>query len=96
MAGTRSTDEETHVTTSLGILGCGNIFGRYVSGLRRFPELRIVRVGDVDTGRAKDAAAEYDLPAWGDDGVLNADPFSREFTCAKFGDHRLFPAVQIV
>lgn len=57
----------------IGILGCGNIFGRYVSGLSRYPELRIVRVGDVDTQRAKDAAAEYDLPAWGNDGDLYAD-----------------------
>jgi predicted dehydrogenase len=61
------------VATNLGILGCGNIFGRYVAGLRRYPELRIVRVADVDTGRAKDAAAEYDLPAWGDDAELFAD-----------------------
>jgi hypothetical protein len=47
-----------------------------LSWLSRYPELRIVRivrVGDVDTGRAKDAAAEYDLPAWGDDGDLYAD-----------------------
>jgi len=60
---------ETPVATNLGILGCGNIFGRYVAGLRRYPELRIVRVADVDTDRARQAAAECDLPAWGDDVV---------------------------
>lgn len=57
----------------LGILGCGNIFGRYVSGLSRYPELRIVRVADVDTARARDAAAEHGVPAWGDDAALYAD-----------------------
>ena len=57
----------------LGILGCGNIFSRYVSGLSRFPELRIVRVADVDTARARDAATEHGVPAWGDDADLYAD-----------------------
>ena len=36
-----------------------HIFGRYVSGLRRYPELAIVRVGDIDATRAKEAAAEF-------------------------------------
>jgi predicted dehydrogenase len=58
---------------SVGILGCGNIFGRYLAGLRRYPELRIVRVADVDTDRAGEAAAEFDVPAWGDDADLYAD-----------------------
>lgn len=57
----------------IGILGSGNIFGRYVSGLSRYPELEIVRVADVDVDRAKLAAAEYDIPAWGDDADLYAD-----------------------
>ena len=43
----------------IGILGAGNIFGRYVEGLRTFPELEVVRVADVDTARAKQAADEY-------------------------------------
>ena len=34
----------------IGILGSGNIFGRYVTGLARYPELEIVRVGDIDVG----------------------------------------------
>ncbi|GAB2873756.1 Gfo/Idh/MocA family protein [Streptomyces mayteni] len=57
----------------IGILGSGNIFGRYVTGLRRYPELRIVRVGDVDVARAKQAAVEHSIPAWGDDAELYAD-----------------------
>jgi predicted dehydrogenase len=57
----------------IGILGSGNIFGRYVSGLAAYPELRIVRVGDIDVARAKEAAAEYGIPEWGDDASLYGD-----------------------
>ncbi|MFE5123865.1 Gfo/Idh/MocA family protein [Streptomyces sp. NPDC056669] len=62
--------KETH---RIGILGSGNIFGRYVTGLARYPELEIVRVGDIDVARAKQAAAEHAIPAWGDDAELYAD-----------------------
>jgi predicted dehydrogenase len=57
----------------IGILGTGNIFGRYVSGLTRYPELQIGRIGDIDPTRAKQAAADHDIPAWGDDAELYAD-----------------------
>ena len=60
-------------THRIGILGSGNVFGRYVTGMRRYPELDIVRVGDVDAGRAKAAAAEHEIPVWGDDAELYAD-----------------------
>ncbi|MEV7872238.1 Gfo/Idh/MocA family oxidoreductase [Streptomyces sp. NPDC088124] len=60
-------------THRIGILGTGNIFARYVTGLARYPELQIVRVGDIDTARAKQAAADHDIPAWGNDGELYAD-----------------------
>jgi predicted dehydrogenase len=55
--------EETLVASHrVGILGCGNIFGRYVAGMARYPELEIVRVVDVDVGRAKKAAGSLDGP----------------------------------
>lgn len=57
----------------LGILGTGNIFSRYVTGLSKFPELQIARVGDIDTARAKEAAAEFGITTWGDDRELYAD-----------------------
>jgi predicted dehydrogenase len=57
----------------LGILGSGNIFGRYVAGLGRYPSLKIARVGDIDTGRAKEAATEFGIPDWGNDEDLYAD-----------------------
>ena len=63
----------TVVVHRIGILGSGNIFGRYVTGLSRFPALKIVRVGDIDPGRAKEAATEFDIAAWGDDQDLYAD-----------------------
>ncbi|WP_369031523.1 Gfo/Idh/MocA family protein [Streptomyces adonidis] len=61
-------------THRIGILGSGNIFGRYVAGLAaHFPELAVVRVGDIDTARAKQAAADHAIPAWGDAAELYAD-----------------------
>ncbi|GGN39407.1 Gfo/Idh/MocA family protein [Streptomyces fuscichromogenes] len=58
----------------IGILGAGNIFGRYIEGLRTFPELEVVRVADVDEDRARRAADEYGIPAWGDgDQLLDDD-----------------------
>ncbi|MFG3289115.1 Gfo/Idh/MocA family protein [Streptomyces sp. NPDC048179] len=57
----------------IGILGAGNIFGRYVEGLRTVPELEVVRVADVDPARARAAAAEHAVPAWGDGEELLAD-----------------------
>ncbi|MFI6698640.1 Gfo/Idh/MocA family protein [Streptomyces sp. NPDC050509] len=57
----------------IGILGAGDIFGRYVEGLRTFPELDVVRVADIDTSRAKQAAAEHGIPASGDADELLAD-----------------------
>ncbi|WP_063727084.1 Gfo/Idh/MocA family protein [Streptomyces sp. RTd22] len=62
--------EQTH---RIGILGSGNIFGRYVTGLARHPELEIVRVADIDVARAEQAAADHSIPAWGDDTELYAD-----------------------
>ena len=65
-----ATDRPTH---RIGILGAGNIFARYVTGMSRYPELPIVRVGDVDTARAKAAAEEHGIAAWGDDLDLYGD-----------------------
>jgi predicted dehydrogenase len=57
----------------IGILGAGNIFGRYVEGLRTFPGLELVRVADVDAARAERAAAEHSIPFWGDGAALLGD-----------------------
>ncbi|HUB70224.1 MAG TPA: Gfo/Idh/MocA family oxidoreductase [Acidimicrobiales bacterium] len=57
----------------VGILGCGDVFARYAVGLRRYPELEVVRVGDVVPDRAKEAAGEYGYPAYGDADSIFAD-----------------------
>lgn len=58
----------------IGILGCGNIFPRYVEGMRRFSELEIVHVADMDVERAREAAATYGIPAFGVPEGLYEDP----------------------
>ena len=57
----------------IGILGCGDVLGRYVPGLRRYPEIRIVRCADIDTDRARSAAGEFAIPASGSPDELLAD-----------------------
>jgi predicted dehydrogenase len=57
----------------IGILGTGNIFGKYIDGMRGLPGLEVVRVADVDTERAKQAAATNGIPASGDGAELLAD-----------------------
>ena len=41
--------------TRLGIIGTGDIFDRYTTGLRRFPQLELIRCADIDVGRAEEA-----------------------------------------
>ncbi len=65
-----SRDQPVH---RIGILGCGNVFPRYTVGLQRYPELQIVRAGDIDIDRAKQAAVRYGYPAFGDDAELYGD-----------------------
>src|SRR3990170_2877086 len=65
-----ATDLIEHRT--IGILGCGNIFERYISGLQRFPGVRVVRAADVDDDRAKAAATPHGI-AWGSPDDLFAD-----------------------
>jgi predicted dehydrogenase len=59
---------------TLGIIGAGNISGRYIQGLkRRFPHLEIRRVADVDVQRAEALASRFELPAFGGVPELLAD-----------------------
>lgn len=58
----------------VGILGAGFIFGAYARGLREHAHLPIVRVADAFPERAKTAAAEWGIPAYGDADALFADP----------------------
>jgi predicted dehydrogenase len=43
----------------LGIVGCGNIAGRYAETLAAYPETELVGVTDIDLGKAEALAAEH-------------------------------------
>lgn len=64
----------TTATHRLGIVGTGNIFGRYMEGLAGFPALEVVRVADVDLARAEAAAEQFRVPTAGAPEELYADP----------------------
>ncbi|AGP59164.1 Gfo/Idh/MocA family protein [Streptomyces rapamycinicus] len=59
-----------HVPVRVGVIGCGNIFSRYATGMSRFPGLELVAVADVDAARAHVAAAETGAAACTVDGLL--------------------------
>lgn len=58
----------------IGIIGCGNISGIYLSNARRFPMLDLRACADLDMDRARARASEYSVPnAYSVDELL-ADP----------------------
>ena len=70
-----TTSDATPTTTrGVGILGTGVIFRAYARGLSMQPHLPVLRVADLDTDRAKAAAAEWDVPRIGTAEELFADP----------------------
>jgi predicted dehydrogenase len=58
----------------VGFIGCGDIFERYVLGIRVLPGVRVVRVADVDLERARRRAEELAIPAQGTVDELLRDP----------------------
>ncbi|MGW8376734.1 Gfo/Idh/MocA family oxidoreductase [Streptomyces sp. ODS28] len=58
---------------TVGILGTGTIFTAYARGLSGIPELPVVRVADLDQDRARAAAEQWSIPAWGTTEELLAD-----------------------
>ncbi len=67
--------QEAHSGTwKVGIVGCGNIFERYVSGLARFPRLEVVGCADLDPARSQAASEATGVPEFTDPGaLLNSD-----------------------
>jgi predicted dehydrogenase len=57
----------------VGIVGCGNIFDRYVSGLRRFDDVEIVWCADIDGQLAERRATELAIPSAGSPEEAAAD-----------------------
>ncbi len=48
----------------LGIVGCGNIFESYMTGLRKLGSVRVLGCADVDQARSEAAAKFHDLAAY--------------------------------
>lgn len=61
-------------TTSIGVIGCGNISGIYLKNLARFENLEVVAVADIDPERAAAQAAAFNVPrAASVDEILSCD-----------------------
>lgn len=58
----------------IGIVGCGNIVGAYMSASKQFDILEIVACADIDMARAKAKAKEFDIPKACTVDDLLADP----------------------
>lgn len=58
----------------VGIVGCGNIFDRYVEGMRRFRNLEVACCADIDLARAGAGAARAGIACRGSVEELLADP----------------------
>ncbi|MGK3206953.1 Gfo/Idh/MocA family protein [Amycolatopsis sp. MEPSY49] len=58
----------------VGIIGAGVISGTYLENLTSFPDVRVLRVADLDDERAAARAAEYGVPRPGSVAELLADP----------------------
>jgi len=56
----------------VGLIGAGNISDQYLTNLTRFPDVRVLAIGDVVEDRAREQAAKYGVPeAGGVDTVLD-------------------------
>ncbi|GAB3020376.1 Gfo/Idh/MocA family protein [Natronobiforma cellulositropha] len=58
---------------TLGIVGTGAISDRYVQAGQIYDELEVVACADIDTERARETAAEYDIEAMSVDELFAAD-----------------------
>ncbi|MEU1973054.1 Gfo/Idh/MocA family oxidoreductase [Microbacterium sp. NPDC019599] len=57
----------------VGLIGAGNISDQYLSNLTRFPDVRVLAIGDVREDRARAQAEKYGVPGWGGvDAVLGS------------------------
>jgi predicted dehydrogenase len=57
----------------IGVVGCGNIFPRYVDGLRRFDDVELVWCADLDRALAERRANELDIRSAGSPDEAAAD-----------------------
>jgi predicted dehydrogenase len=62
------------MTVGVGLIGAGVISDAYLANLTAFPDLTVVRIADLDTGRAAAQAARYGVAGSGTVADLLADP----------------------
>jgi predicted dehydrogenase len=58
-------DQSPDTTLGVGIVGCGNIFESYITGLRKLRSVRVLGCADIDQARAEAAGKFHDLRAYG-------------------------------
>ncbi|MCS6524024.1 Gfo/Idh/MocA family oxidoreductase [Curtobacterium sp. Csp1] len=58
----------------VGFIGAGMISEQYLTNLTTFPDVEVVRIGDIDTARAAESAAKWGVPASGSGEDVLADP----------------------
>src|SRR5436305_11439812 len=58
----------------IGIVGAGNISGEYLRNLTRFPDTRVVAVGDIVPDAARAKADEFGVATAGDVGGVLSHP----------------------
>ncbi len=62
------------VKAKVGIIGCGNISGAYISGLRQFEIMEVAACADIDMERARETAETHAIPRASTVAELLADP----------------------
>jgi predicted dehydrogenase len=58
----------------VGLIGAGMISDFYLENLTRFPDVRVLRISDIDTARAHASAEKWSVPSAGTTDELLADP----------------------
>jgi predicted dehydrogenase len=58
----------------VGLIGAGMISDFYLENLTRFPDVRVLRISDIDTARAHESAEKWSVPSAGTTDELLADP----------------------
>jgi predicted dehydrogenase len=62
------------MSVGIGFIGAGTISDTYLTNLTSFPDVRVVRVSDIDTARAAAQAEKHGVPKAGTVADLLADP----------------------
>jgi predicted dehydrogenase len=58
----------------VGLIGAGMISDFYLENLTRFPDIRVLRIADIDVARAQASAEKWSVPSAGTTDELLADP----------------------